>query len=93
MTWQRPQWRSVRIPLRVIESVYGRGNFDDAGDDIIHAVRTVSAYPDQFRCKFGNDLSHPNPWYHAMTCEIEDIPAPEFERFVARLTDLGIRPE
>ncbi|GHU18326.1 hypothetical protein FACS189475_03610 [Betaproteobacteria bacterium] len=66
-------WWATSIPCRIVERVYGSGNFDDAGDDLIDASRLVSDYPNQFRHRFNFDTSHPNPWYHAMIFEIEGI--------------------
>lgn len=88
--------RSIRIPLRVIDRVYGSDNADVAGDDIVNALREVSDYPGQFRYRYEEDASHPNPWYHALVFTIE-TPAWEppisdatYSRFLGLLAGLGL---
>ena len=88
--FERPVWRSTSIPCLTIERVYGSGNFDDAGDDLVSALRIVSDYPDQYRSRFNFDSTHPNPWYHSMVFEIEGIPESTYERFVEQVAALGL---
>lgn len=65
------QSQTIRLPLRLIEKQYGsRSEIDVAADDVIECVNQVSEYPSQFRVDIGTDVSHENPWYHAMTCTI-----------------------
>lgn len=61
-----------RIPLHVIESKYGPGNFDDAGDDIALLFRRAV---DQAKCSYRFDIdgSHPNPWYHALVFSVDGL--------------------
>jgi hypothetical protein len=42
--YEKPKWQTTRILCRTIERVYGSGNFDNAGDDIIYALRLISDY-------------------------------------------------
>src|SRR5438094_9984717 len=79
------QWRSIRVPLRLVERAYGRDNHDNAGDDIVYALRQVSEWPDQFRYRFDFDSSHPNPWYHAMVFEVEGMPDTVYATLVGLL--------
>lgn len=88
-----PNWRSIRVPLRVVESAYGRGNYDDAGEDMAYALRRVSQWPDQYACRFNFDTSHPNPWYHAMVFEVDGVPLPVLEQLVELLVVQGLIPE
>ena len=86
--------RKTRIPHRIINQLYGT-NSDTAGDDIIESLQLVSEYPNQHRYRFDSDLSHPNPWYHEMIFEIDGISTTAYERFLERLTSLGLaeKPE
>ena len=84
-------WRGIRIPCRIIESVYGSGNFDDAGDELVAALRRVSGYPpDQYHCRFDFDSTHQNPWYHTLVFEIQDIPDAIYEQFISQVAALGL---
>jgi len=74
----------------LVEHIYGRGNFDDAGEDIADAIRQVSTWPDQYGCRFEFDSSHPNPWYHAMVVEVEGMSDPEYAKFAELLASLGL---
>jgi hypothetical protein len=83
--------QAIRIPCRIIETIYGSGNFDDAGDALITALRNVSDYPsDQYRYHFEFDSAHPNPWYHMMVFKIENIPDPTYAKLVEQVTALGL---
>ncbi|WP_165071008.1 hypothetical protein [Paludisphaera rhizosphaerae] len=86
----RYTWRAIRIPYRTIRRVYGSDNLDDAGDDLVYALRIVSEYPNQFRHRFSTDSSHDNPWYHELIFEIEGIPEPTYDRFVEEIAALGL---
>lgn len=88
--WQKPVWRTTRIPVRVVERIHGKGNFDDAADDLVHALRLVSDFPDQHRYRFEFDTTHPNPWYHTMIFKIEGISDSSYERFVDKVAALGL---
>ncbi|MDR2212882.1 MAG: hypothetical protein LBE21_04575 [Pseudomonadales bacterium] len=84
-------WRGVRIPSRIVENVYGSGNFDDAGDELIATLRRVSGYPpDQYRYRFDFDSTHQNPWYHTFIFEIQDIPDAIYEQFISQIAILGL---
>lgn len=82
----------IRIPLRVIERMYGRDNLDNAGDDIVHAIREVSKWPDQYKYRFDFDSTHVNPWYHAMVVSIDDFPDWILAKFMPLLAELGLDP-
>ncbi len=88
--YQSPKWRSLWLRLGQIERVYGSGNFDDAGDDIVAALRQVSDYPNQHRYLFETDLSHPNPWYHVLIFENEGISDPVYGRFFEQVVGLSL---
>ena len=88
--FRRPEWRALRVSCAVIERMYGRGNFDDAGDDIVEALRCVSDYPGQYRHRFDLDSSHPNPWFHALVFEVEGIADVAYRRLVGRVHELGL---
>ncbi|ADB14960.1 hypothetical protein Psta_0265 [Pirellula staleyi DSM 6068] len=88
----QPKWKSIRVPLRVIESVYGRDNFDNAGDDMGDDLRELSDWPGQYRCRFNFDTVHPNPWYHALVFEVEGVPDPVIARLVEMLIGRGLIP-
>lgn len=82
--------RSIRVPLRQIEDKFGRGNDDDAADEIIYALRRASAQPGQFRYRINYDLSHSNPWFHAMIFEVEGVPDHEYGKFIELLAGIGL---
>ncbi len=82
----------IRIPLRVIEGIYGRDNLDNAGDDISYAIRQVSEWADEYRYRFDFDHSHPNPWYHAMVVSIDDFPDSVRAKLAVLLAELGLDP-
>lgn len=84
------RWRSVRVPLRVVNRVYGNDEVDTAGDDMVAALRQLSAWPDQYRARFSLDTAHPNSWYHSIVFEVENLPEPLYTQFVAALTSLGL---
>ena len=88
-----PRWRSVRVPLRVVERIFGRGNDDNAGDDMAFALNRVSEWPGQYGCHFTYDTAHPNPWYHSLVFEVEGVPDSVFARLVELLTEDGMAPE
>jgi hypothetical protein len=81
------------VRLRVVERAYGRDNNDNAGDDMVYALRRVSEWPDQFRYRFSYDTEHPNPWYHTMVFEVEGVPNLAFARLVVLLVEHGLVPE
>lgn len=91
---QESTWRTTRIPRRIINRLY-ETNADNAGDDIIESLQLVSDYPNQLRYRFDSDTSHPNPWYHEMIFEVDGISTTAYERFLERLTALGLieKPE
>lgn len=88
-----PNWRSIRVPIRVVERVYGRDNHDNAGDDMVYALRQVSEWPDQYPYRFAYDTAHPNSWYHAMVFEVDGVPLPVLERLIELLVIQGLIPE
>jgi len=83
-------WRSIRIPLRLVERVYGRDMVDVAGDDILHALRQVSDYPDQHKYRFEIDASHTNPWYHALVFNVENMSDTKYAIFTDLLAMRGL---
>lgn len=90
MPQKRTTWQTIRIPRRTIEHHYGDDNLDDAGDDLIHALRIVSEHPNQYRYCFSFDATHTNPWHHALVFEIEDITDSVYERFIEMVGALGL---
>ena len=77
--------QTVRIPLRIIDTVYGRYNHDNAGDDVIYCLCTASDFPGQYKTDFVFDTSHDNPWYHAMVFTIHGITETHCNRFIELL--------
>lgn len=88
--WQRPEWRKVSIPLRKIDEVYGRENYDNAGDDLVYFLSTMFEYPDQYRCRLEFDTAHPNSWYHTMDFEIEGISDAAYDLLVEKIVAAGL---
>lgn len=78
------------MPLRIIERVYGAGNTDNAGDDILYALAQISDYKGQYRYRFDRDFTHANPYFHVMVFEIEGISDDAYCRFSDRLVELGL---
>jgi hypothetical protein len=52
----------IRIPYRLIDKAFGRGNSDDAGDVMVDSLREVSDYPTQYEYRFHIDVTHANAW-------------------------------
>lgn len=69
--WKRAEWRSICIRHDAIERKYGKGNFDGAGDNIVAEPRSLSDYPEQCRCRFNEDCSRDNPYFHMFIFEVE----------------------
>ncbi|MCO6045386.1 hypothetical protein NG895_15865 [Aeoliella sp. ICT_H6.2] len=88
--WQRPQWRKLPIPLRNIDAVYGRDSYDNAGDDLIYFLRSVSEYPNKYRYRFAIDITHTDSWYHVMEFEIEGMSDGAYERLVEKVVAAGL---
>ena len=78
--------QSIRIPLRIVDAVHGRGNHDDAGDVMIYCLRTICDSHDQYETDFAIDTSHDNPWYHAMVYTIHDITGTHYNQFIQLLS-------
>lgn len=81
--------QNLRMPVRMVEDVYGAGNFDDAADDMVAMVRGMSPQYDQC-IAFDMDSSHPNPWFHAMVCLCDGLPAPAFVQLRCMLKIKGL---
>ncbi|MGL5389548.1 MAG: hypothetical protein ACRDCA_27480 [Serratia sp. (in: enterobacteria)] len=87
-------WRTIRISLLQIEGVYGHGNFDDAGDDLVYALREVCAAIDVGqRCQVDIDSSHNNPWFHAFIFKVADLSAEEYAMLISRIRVLELWDE
>lgn len=87
------RWRSIRVPLRVVERAYGRDHHDNAGDDMVNALSRVSEWSNQYRYRFVFDTAHSNPWFHAMVFEVEGVPDTVFTRLLDLLAEHGLVPE
>ncbi|QBH98036.1 hypothetical protein EKN56_17535 [Limnobaculum zhutongyuii] len=86
-----PFWRTIRISLSQIERIYGHGNFDDAGDDLVCALREVSGVTDvEHRCQVDIDSSHVNPWFHAFIFKVADLSEKEFNMLIVRIQMLAL---
>lgn len=86
-------WRSIHVPVRLVERQFGRGNFDDAGDELVSALCYMSAWPDQFRYRFSFNTANPNPWYHAMVFEVEGLTDPEYAQLTQLVAERGLESE
>lgn len=69
-----------------IERCYGRGEFDDAGDNIAawlvgHGIHDVG---------FDLDTTHPNPWFHTFIVRLPAVSPQLSARFCAWLSDQHI---
>lgn len=84
-------WRAIYIPLSQIESIYGHGNFDDVGDELVYALREICGIEDaDRRCRLDVDSSHVNPWFHVLIFEVADMSEEEFEKLIARVKMLKL---
>jgi hypothetical protein len=90
---KQKRWRSFSIPLRVIEDIYGSGNFDNASDDIVAALCEVSEYPCPFQIELDIDSTHQNPWFHVFIFKDTDIPDSIYEQFLNKLKQRGLLNE
>lgn len=80
--------REMRIPIRSLEEFYGKGNFDDAGDDIAQLVET--SFGRSSRIEFDFDASHSNPWFHEFIVRISGINHEQFEHLREVLERRGL---
>jgi hypothetical protein len=85
--------RTYRFALRSIEDRFGPGNFDDAGDAIVAALRDVWDQAERCVVDFDFDTAHTNPWFHALAVSIDPLPEQVHPRFVTRLTEIGLVPD
>lgn len=86
-----PHWRAIHISLSQIESIYGHGNFDDVGDELVYALREICGIEDaERRCRIDIDSSHVNPWFHVLVFEVADMSEEEFEKLIARVKMLKL---
>lgn len=86
-----PHWRTIYIPLSQIENIYGHGNFDDAGDELVYTLREICGIEDVERgCRIDIDSSHANPWFHVLIFEVADMSEEEFEKLIARVKMLKL---
>lgn len=87
-------WRTIYIPLSQIENIYGHGNFDDAGDELVYTLREMCGIEDVERgCRIDIDSSHANPWFHVLIFEVADMYEEEFEKLVAGVKKLKLWDE
>jgi hypothetical protein len=93
MKYSQPsEWRIVSIRCSVIEARYGSGNFDDAGDDLVAELNSVSDFPSQFPCRFNFDCQNANPYFHTLLFEIQGITDAHLNEFLKRVASLGLEP-
>lgn len=91
--WNLSPYRTVRIPLRVVNQVYGADSLDVFGDDMVNRIVELEEYPQQFRIEFTFDNSSENPWFHAIVLNIYEMDQANFERFVETLNELKLEFE
>lgn len=92
-----PSPRVFRIRCDVIEQKFGPGNFDDAGDAMVEALReafehskTAARLAPHFTVAFDFDSSHPNPWHHTMVVTFGGVPDEVHRGFCATMTRMGL---
>ena len=83
-------WRRLRIPFATLERRFGRGNFDDAGDAMLAALNALSDYPGQYACRFAEDCTHANPWFHVLILDVAGIPDARCQAWLRQLVALGL---
>ncbi|WP_223621407.1 hypothetical protein [Lysobacter sp. ESA13C] len=79
--------------MRSIEDRFGAGNFDDAGDAIVEALRDVYDQAERCAIDFSFDTVHANPWFHALVVAIDPLPESAHAELLARLIEVGLQPE
>jgi hypothetical protein len=80
----------ISIRLAVIEDRYGRGNFDDAGDDLWACLSEVSDFNGQHSAEFLFDNSHVNHYFHTLNFVINNIDEEKYSRFMEKVMALGL---
>ncbi|KRA73104.1 hypothetical protein ASD78_16090 [Lysobacter sp. Root667] len=80
--------RELRIPVRLLEDCYGKGNFDDAGDDIAQLAGTC--FGKDLNIEFDFDASHSNPWFHDFVVRISGIDHEQAEHLRGILERRGL---
>ena len=89
---QRSEWRMIEIRCSAIEARYGLGNFDDAGDDLVAQLNSVSEFSDQYPCRFHLDCQNENPYFHTFLFEIQGITGAHLKKLLKRIASLGLEP-
>lgn len=79
--------QEFRIPLRVVDAVYGSDNRDNGGDDILYCICSAFDFPEQCKIEFAFDREYENPWYHAMVYTVYGITRLQYDRVVERLSE------
>lgn len=85
--------RTYRFSLRLVEERYGRGNFDDAGDAMVAALRDVVGCDERHVVTFDFDTGHANPWFHVLVFSVANLPGLQHRRFLDRLAAIGLPPD
>ncbi|MBX9401522.1 hypothetical protein K4L06_09370 [Lysobacter sp. BMK333-48F3] len=85
--------RLYRFRLDAIQSRYGAGNFDDAGDEIAAALVAACADRGVPPLSFDFDTAHPNPWFHALVATVHGLTPAQHDDFLSRLALAGLEPE
>ena len=81
----------IQIPLSSIDDVYGKDNFDNAGDDIIEILNSISDYKNQFKISFDFSAEHSNPFYHSLDVKITNITNEQFIKVVKLIEKLKLK--
>ena len=81
----------IKIPIRLVEEIFGKENYDDAGDAVL-ALLDGSDYLSRFSIAWSFECEHANPWYHTMNLNVDGLSDFKFEDLKTKITLLGIYP-
>ncbi len=80
----------ICIRLALIENLYGRGNVDDAGDDLLACLNEVADFHGEYVAEFLFDTSHINSYFHTLNSVIHNIDEEKYRQFIEKVTALGL---
>lgn len=82
--------KTIYIRLALIEKLYGRGNFDDAGDELLAYLNEVADFYGEYVAEFLFDTSHINSYFHTLNVIINEIDEEKYRQFIEKVTALGL---
>lgn len=86
--WQPAPTFTFKLPLRLLEAVFGRDNFDDCGDWLQGWLAEHQVDQPRLACDF--ETAHANPWFHTLNFTVQLPDAQVAQQLVLALKDRGL---